>query len=120
MYRHILTRKESDLIQAVASQPGLAPLEIATVTKLPPSEITVIVDGLRRRGIVETAADPSKIKLTESGSAMLQQFSQKESNAPRSLSSVLITDDAFGERMQKNLESPQLDTDLENYINNLK
>lgn len=120
MYRHILTRKEADLIQALGAHPSLAPLEIASATKLTPSEIGILVDGLRRRGIVEQSEDSSRIKLTATGSEVLSQLGTKSFAGAKPSPDVLVTDDASAERMMKNLQSTKLDTDLENYIDNLK
>jgi DNA-binding MarR family transcriptional regulator len=121
MYQHILTRKESDLIRTMSPDNDHSPLDIAAATRLTPSEVSVLIDGLTRRGVLKPAQPGSpRIKLTPSGSELRQQLLQGGVGFSPSTSSVMITDDASAERMRKNLESEKPDADLESYIQGLR
>ena len=66
MYQHILTRKESDLIRAMSRDDEYSALDIAGSTKLTPSELSVVIDGLARRGVLKVGGS-NEISLTPAG-----------------------------------------------------
>jgi hypothetical protein len=121
MYRYILTQKESDVIRAMASGHDYSLLEVAVKTLLTPSEISIIADGLGRRGITEISGpDSPRIKLTAQGSEIRRHLVEGRLGSTKLSSDVLITDDASAERIEKNLQSGHLDSEIEKYISTLK
>jgi predicted methyltransferase len=119
MYQNILTRKESDLIRAMSRDDDYSQLDVASLTRLTPSELPVLIEGLTRRGVLKIG-DSNRIRLTQTGRELRQQLQRGVAGASPSTSSVMVTDDASAARMRENLQSQRPDTDLENYIRDLR
>jgi DNA-binding MarR family transcriptional regulator len=117
MYNYFLTKKESTILAAMEVARTYSASELSLASRLAPTEIAILVDGLIRRGLIEqTGAGLDSTKLTVDGASAKNRIINNELNPFNSTSSVLITDDESAARMRKNLESDRLESDLDEFI----